>query len=128
MPLPGRISRPASRDTPTATTPDRQARPDRTVPLAASTAVRRGTAANVTRIIPVPYSPLIASTATMAITAWPRYRPVRLILAGSSGQVPDGHLTPGAVAALTATVETIVATSSQPVPGRVRSFVHSARS
>ena len=55
-----------------AITPARAATPVRTVALAASTMIRRGTAANVTLIIPVPYSSLMLSTATMAITAWPR--------------------------------------------------------
>ena len=39
--------------------------------LAASTVERRGIAANVTRTIPVLYSPQTASTARMATTAWP---------------------------------------------------------
>ena len=43
-----------------------------TAALAASTVVRRGMAARVVRIMPVPYSPVTASTATMATTAWPR--------------------------------------------------------
>ena len=43
-----------------------------TAALAASTVVRRGIAARVVLIMPVPYSPLTASTATMATTAWPR--------------------------------------------------------
>ena len=51
--------------------------------LAASTVVRRGIAVRVTRIMPVPYSPPIASTARMATTAWPRSIPVRLTFAGS---------------------------------------------
>ena len=40
--------------------------------LAARTVVRRGIAVKVTRIIPLPYSLLIASTARMATTAWLR--------------------------------------------------------
>ena len=40
--------------------------------LAASTAVRRGIAVNVIRIMPLPHSPLIASTASTATTAWLR--------------------------------------------------------
>ena len=40
--------------------------------LAASTVGRRGIAVMVVRIIPVLYSLLIASTARMATTAWPR--------------------------------------------------------
>ena len=47
-----------------AITPARAATPVRTVALAASTMIRRGTAANVTLIIPVPYSSLMLSTAS----------------------------------------------------------------
>ena len=40
--------------------------------LAARTVVRRGIAARVVRIMPLLYSPLTASTARTATTAWPR--------------------------------------------------------
>ena len=40
--------------------------------FAARTVVRRGIAARVVRIMPLLYSPLIASTATTATTTWPR--------------------------------------------------------
>src|SRR6266704_5273488 len=45
--------------------------------LAVSMAVRRGTAARVVRIIPVPYSPVTASAPRMAASAWPTPVPVR---------------------------------------------------
>ena len=51
--------------------------------LAPSTLSRRGIAVSVVRIMPVLYSPLIASTARMATTAWLRSMPDRAILAGS---------------------------------------------
>ncbi len=40
--------------------------------LAARTVTRRGVAARVTRIMPVPYSPLTDITARTATTAWLR--------------------------------------------------------
>ena len=89
--------------------------------------MRRGMADSVMRIMPVLYSLLIASTATMATTAWPRSIPVRLTLAGSTWQTtPDGQLVPAAAAAPTATVSAIAASSSHPVLGMVRVLVHSA--
>ena len=62
-----------------------------TTALAARTVVRRGIAASVTRIMPVLYSPLIASTASTATTAWPRSIPVRLSL----GRVHTAARRPG---------------------------------
>ena len=47
-------------------------RPVTRAAFAARTVVRRGIAASVVRIMPLLYSPLIASTATMATTTWPR--------------------------------------------------------
>jgi hypothetical protein len=87
---------------------------------------RRGIAARVMRIMPVLYSPLIASTARMATTAWPRLIPVRLILVGSTVQPSDGQLMVAVAVVLTAAVRAMTASSSQIVPGAVRSFVHSA--
>jgi hypothetical protein len=52
--------------------------------------------------------------------------PVRLILAGSSAQPPDGHRVAAAAAALTAAVSAVAASSSPQVLVSVRSFVHSA--
>ncbi len=99
-----------------------------TAALAASTVTRPGIAASVVRIMPVLYSVLTASTATMATAAWPRSTPVRLILPGSWPQPAAGHRADAAAAALTATVTATTASSSQAVPGEVRSLVHSARS
>src|ERR1700730_6062889 len=102
-------------------------RPVTTAALAARTTVRRGMADSVMRIMPVLYSLLMASTATMATTAWPRSIPVRLTLAGSTWQTtPDGQLVPAAAAAPTAAVSTIAASSSHPVLAMVRVLVHSA--
>ena len=56
----------------TATVPAAAARAAVMAAFAARTAVRRRIAVRVTRIMPVLYSPLTASTATIAITAWPR--------------------------------------------------------
>ena len=71
-PWPGRISRPASSEPRTARVPAASVTVVTTAALAASTVARRGMAASVVLIMPVPYSPLTASTATMATTAWPR--------------------------------------------------------
>ena len=100
--------------------------PVRVAALAASTAHRRGIAARVVRIMPVPYSPLMTSTASTATTAWPTWIPVRLILARSWLHPPEGQSTAADAAALTPTVSTTAARHSQPVPATVRSFVHSA--
>ncbi len=59
-----------------------------TAALAASRAGRRGIAASVTRIIPVLYSLLITSTASVATVAWPSMTPVRLSLVVSAVQDP----------------------------------------
>src|SRR5450631_2163760 len=104
MPRPGRMSRPASRDATTAMVPVIRTGPVRIAALAARTVTRRGIATRVVRIIPVLYSLLMTRTATMAMTTWPREIPVRLILAGSSAQCPDGHVTAAAAAALTVAV------------------------
>ena len=82
-------------------------------------------AASVTRIMPVLYSLLITSTASVATVAWPSMTPVRLSLVVSALHEP-GHFTIAAASALAPTVSTIDAASSQTVPGAVRSFVHSA--
>src|SRR6266540_634139 len=110
------MSRPASTDPRTATAPAASTNPLTTTALAARTVVRRGIAARVTRIMPELYSPLIASTARMATTAWPNSMPVRLTLAGSWPQPAAGHVTAAAAAALRATVSAMTANSSQLVP------------
>src|SRR5271165_3835446 len=121
------MTRPASTDPATARAPAASTRPATRTALAVSTADRRGIAVSVVRIMPVLYSPLIASTARMATTAWPDSIPVRLSLVVSTGHaVPDGHLTAAVAAALTATVSTTVPASSQAGPDTVRSLVHSA--
>ena len=51
---------------------------------------------------------------------------MRLTLAGSSAQAPEGHRVAAAAAALTAMVSAAAASSSQEVLATVRSFVHSA--
>ena len=66
------MSRPASTEPSTASVPAASVTTATTAALAASTVVRRGIAARVVLIMPVPYSPPTASTATMATTAWPR--------------------------------------------------------
>jgi hypothetical protein len=50
------------------------------VALAASTVARLGIAARVTWIVPVLYSLLIATTARIAMSAWPSSIPLRLSL------------------------------------------------
>ena len=96
--------------------------------LAPSTLRRRGIAVSVVRIMPVLYSPLIASTARMATTAWLRSMPDRATLAGSCPQPAAWQLTAEAAPAPTAAVSAMTASSSHQVPASVRSLVHSARS
>jgi len=69
----------------TAITPAAAARPPTKVVLAPSMVSRWGTAASVTRIMPVLYSPAIARTAMIATTVWPSSMPVRLSLVVSCG-------------------------------------------
>src|ERR1700691_5360936 len=128
MPLPARISRPATRLPATATTAAARTRPVSTAALAVSIVQRRGVAVSVTRIMPVLYSPLITSTASTATTAWPTSIPVRLTLVGSTAHpAPPPHLVTAAVAAPTATVSTHMAARTAMFMGSVRSLVHSAR-
>ena len=82
-PRPGRISRPASTEASTPAAPAASVSPATATALAPSTPRRRGMAVSVVRIMPVLYSPLIASTARMATTAWLRSTPDSAILAGS---------------------------------------------
>ncbi len=125
-PWPGRMSRPASTQPSTATVPAASTAPLRITALAASMADRRGTAASVVRIMPLLYSPLMTSTARTATAAWPSWTPVRLILAGSWSQPPDGQVIEAAARTLSPTVSAAPASSSHPVLGMVRNFVHSA--
>jgi hypothetical protein len=69
MPCPASSNRPTSTEASTATTPPASTSPVTTTAFAARTAVRRGIAASVTRIIPLLYSLLIMSTARTATTA-----------------------------------------------------------
>ena len=118
---------PASSEPSTATAAVARTAPVSTAAFAASSTVRRGTAASVVRIIPELYSPVSTITASTAIAAWPSMTPVRLFLTGSAPQVLLPHWTTDAVIALPATVMTTAVASSQGVLGTVRSFVHSAR-
>ncbi|TCJ31350.1 hypothetical protein [Parafrankia sp. BMG5.11] len=52
--------------------------------LAHSTGVRRGTAANVARIEPVPYSPVIINAPSTPIASCASCTPARLTLVGSN--------------------------------------------
>ena len=115
----GRINPPASTEPPAPATPAVVTSPAKNITLAASTWSRRGIAVSVTRIMPVEYSLVIASTAGIATTARSNWMPVRLSLAGSTAQAMPRAL-------LVATTTT--ASSSQPVLDRVRSLIHSARS
>ena len=68
MPWPRSMICPARTHPSTAIAPAVRTRAVRIAALAASTVVRRGIAASVTRIMPVLYSLLIISTARMATT------------------------------------------------------------
>src|SRR4029453_5832690 len=115
------MRRPASTDVSTAMVAAGTTMAGRMAALAARTGGRRGIAARVMRIMPVLYSLLIASTARMATTAWPRLIPVRLSLAGSTAQPPDGQVMVAAAAALTAAVRGMAASSKiGRAPGRER--------
>jgi hypothetical protein len=75
--------------------------------------------------MPVLYSPLITSTASVATVAWPSMIPVRLTFVVSAVHEP-GHFTIAAASALAPAVSRMDAASRQAVPGAVRSLVHSA--
>ncbi len=83
--------------------------------MAPSTLSLRGIAVSVVRIMPVLYSPLIASTARMATTAWLRSTPDRATLAGSCPQPAAWQLT--AEAAPTPTAAVSAMTREQQPPG-----------
>ena len=130
-PAPGSNRRPAIRQPATAGTAVTSARPAMLTPFAPSIAPRRGIAARVTRIMPVPYSSVIARTARTAMTAWPRSRPIRESLVGSCPTPPGppgDTCVEAASAALAATVSATAPAISHQVPAIVRSLVHSARS
>ena len=107
--------------------PAASTRPVTRAALAASTADRRGIAARVVRIMPVLYSPLMASTARMATTAWPNSITGEAELGRVDRADGTGRASEGAVAAApTPTVAATIAASSQAGPATVRSLVHSA--
>ena len=63
-------------------------RPASTISLAQSTGSRDGTTASVARIIPVPYSPLNASTPSTPITSCANNRPSRLADTPAAAELP----------------------------------------
>ena len=101
-----------------------------TAAFVASTVRRRGTAASVARIRPVPYSPPTIPTASTVTTTWPSHTPARLSFVVSSKHpagVGQCEVSTVAVAAApAATVSTAVAATSHALAGSVRSLVHSA--
>ena len=92
--------------------------------LAVSTTGRRGTADNVARIVPVPYSALMTSTPRTPKMSWPRKMPIRLRRVGSS-MMSEG-LTVPVPSAHRPTTATTVATSVHMVERTDHSLVHSA--
>ena len=55
----------------------------KTAALAASTSIRRGIAANVTRTRPEEYSLVMASTPSTPVITWPTRAPASTLLVGS---------------------------------------------
>src|ERR1700729_3832785 len=105
-------------------------RPTSTITLAHSTGSRAGTAARVARIIPVPYSPLNASTPTTPTTSWANITPSRatdtplaaVLAAETWYAVPDP-----AIAVPRPTISTAAVSTHHRVERSARSLVHSAR-
>src|ERR1700722_16287836 len=105
-------------------------RPTSTITLAHSTGSRDGTAASVARIIPVPYSPLNASTPTTPTTSWANNTPSRatdtplaaVLPAETWYAVPDP-----ATAAPRPTISTPAVSTHHRVVRSARGLVHSAR-
>jgi hypothetical protein len=88
-------------------------------------------AANVVRIIPVPYSEVIASTASTAIAICPNQIPARLsstmsLSPGLPG-LPPWVLDPDVIRALKRMETPTSRSSDHAVLRSVRSFTHSAR-
>src|SRR3984885_13306266 len=104
--------------------------PASTISLAHSTGSRDGTTASVARIIPVPYSPLNASTPTRPTTSWANSRPSRTddtaVVAGLPAETWYGVPDP-AIAAPKPTISTTAARPHHRVERSARSLVHSAR-
>ena len=92
--------------------------------LAVSTTGRRGTADNVARMVPVPYSALMTSTPRTPKMSWPRKTPIRLRRVGSS-MMSEG-LTVPVPSAHKPTTATAVPTSVHVVERTDQSLVHSA--
>src|SRR6202050_4818535 len=105
-------------------------RPASTISLAHSTGSRDGTTASVARIIPVPYSPLNASTPTTPRTSWANSTPssavdipaAAVLAADTWDAVPDP-----AIRAPRPTISTAVISVHHRVERSARNFVHSAR-
>src|SRR5271170_1135250 len=99
-------------------------RPASTISLAHSTGSRDGTTASVARIIPVPYSPLKASTPTRPMTSWANSRPSRLadtpVAAELAAETWYGDPVP-AIAAPRPTISTTALTPHHQVERRARS-------
>src|ERR1700685_3912653 len=105
-------------------------RPTSTITLAHSTGSRAGTTASVARIIPVPYSPLNASTPSTPSTSWANTMPNRLIdtppAAELAAEILYGAPEP-AIAAPRPTISTTARSAHHQVDRSARSLVHSAR-
>src|SRR5580693_8297419 len=105
-------------------------RPTSAIALAHSTGSRAGTTASVARIIPVPYSPLNASTPTTPITSWANTTPIRItdtpLAAVLPGEILYGVPDP-AIAAPRPTISTTAASAHHRVERSACNLVHSAR-
>src|SRR5580704_4060340 len=105
-------------------------RPTSTITLAHSTGSRDGTTASVARIIPVPYSPLNASTPTTPSTSWANSTPSRAVDIPAAAVVPAvtwyGVPEP-ATRAPTPTISADAVSVHHRVERSARSLVHSAR-
>ena len=66
------------------TSPTTKATRANTAAFAARSMRRSGTAARLARIVPVPYSALMASTPRIPMANWPKSKPVRLRFVGSN--------------------------------------------
>ncbi len=138
--------RPAGRASPSARPPDRTAWPSKNdtklsaspttrVPspttriLAVSSTPRRGMAAREDRIVPEPYSPLMASTPSTPMASDPMARPASDWLVGSNPWYhPAGWWSAPRVASqVTRNVPTAVTSRVQRVERNEASLVHSAR-
>ena len=98
--------------------------------FAQSTGSRDGTTASVARIIPVPYSPLNASTPTTPITSWANSRPSSAaeipLAAELAAEIVYGVPEP-AIAAPRPTISITAVSAHHRVERSARSLAHSAR-